>query len=101
MGITKYIHYSIDLVLVSIVLAGIRRNTGLTFNADEFHSMDARRYISKFLGLGERMYDYTVSLVRHSGYFYQRSLKDEFTDELKKNFKKKANEFDIPSARLD
>lgn len=62
------------MVLVSIILAGINRNTGLQFDTSNLSSVDFRTWFGKYLGLGEHLYDYTVSLLRTSGYFRQRNL---------------------------
>lgn len=70
----KLAHYSFDLVLISIILAGINRNTGLQFDTSNLSSVDFRNWFGKYLSLGERLYDYTVSLLRSSGYFKQKNL---------------------------
>lgn len=84
MGLGKYVHYTFDLLLVLMVLAGVRRNTGLTFNPEEFHLLDIRRWASKYLALGETGFDWAVLMVRHSGYFRQRTIRDDFTEEVRK-----------------
>ncbi|SGZ55504.1 CIC11C00000000480 [Sungouiella intermedia] len=63
-----------DLVLISIILAGIHRNTGLVFDTSNFSSIDFRRWFGKYLAFGEVCYDRVVSLLRASGYFKQRNL---------------------------
>ncbi|KAJ9101396.1 hypothetical protein QA089_002995 [Meyerozyma guilliermondii] len=74
MPLGKLAHYSFDLVLISIILAGINRNTGLQFDTSTLSSVDFRTWFGKYLGLGERLYDYTVTLLRNSGYFKQKNL---------------------------
>lgn len=63
-----------DLVLISIILAGIHRNTGLAFDTSNLSSVDFRRWLGKYLAFGEICYDKVVSLLRASGYFKQRNL---------------------------
>ncbi|KAI5958096.1 hypothetical protein KGF57_002904 [Candida theae] len=74
MSLGKLFHYSVDLVLISIILAGIHRNTGLQFDVSHFSSVDFRRWFGNYLGFGEACYDKIVSLLRMSGYFKQRNL---------------------------
>lgn len=63
-----------DLVLISIILAGIHRNTGLVFDTAHFSSADFRKWFGKYLYFGEYCYDRCVSLLRLSGYFKQKNL---------------------------
>lgn len=63
-----------DLVLISIVLAGIHRNTGLVFDTSSLLSVDFRRWFGNYLAFGETCYDKTVSLLKLSGYFKQKNL---------------------------
>ncbi|CAK7895385.1 hypothetical protein CAAN1_10S00848 [[Candida] anglica] len=74
MAFGKLAHYSFDLVLISIILAGIHRNTGLVFDTSHFSSVDFRRWFGNYLAFGEKMYDQTVSLLKLTGYFKQRNL---------------------------
>ncbi|KAI5904053.1 hypothetical protein K4G60_g3211 [Candida parapsilosis] len=67
-------HYGVDLVLISIVLAGVHRNTGLQFDVSHFSSIDVRRWFGNYLSFGETCYDKLVSVLRISGYFKQRNL---------------------------
>lgn len=61
-------------MLVSVVLAGIHRNTGLVFDTSNFSSVDARHWFGKYLDFGESCYDRVISVLRWSGYFKQRNL---------------------------
>ncbi|CUM63977.1 uncharacterized protein PRCAT00001565001 [Priceomyces carsonii] len=74
MSIGKLAHYSFDLVLISIILAGVHRNTGLAFDTSSFSSIDIRRWFGKYLAMGEKCYDSVVSILKASGYFKQRNL---------------------------
>ncbi|KAI5958408.1 hypothetical protein CANMA_004252 [Candida margitis] len=74
MSLGKLAHYGIDLVLISMILAGIHRNTGLQFDVSHFSSVDFRRWFGNYLSFGESCYDKVVSLLRMSGYFKQRNL---------------------------
>ncbi|ODV96594.1 hypothetical protein PACTADRAFT_74228 [Pachysolen tannophilus NRRL Y-2460] len=83
----KLFHYSFDALLISILLASIHKSSGLTFNTNEFNSMDIRHLLNRYLALGEASYDYLVSSLRRSGYFTQRRIRnvDDLKDSVKKN----------------
>ncbi|RLV92668.1 Nucleolar pre-ribosomal-associated protein 1 [Spathaspora sp. JA1] len=83
----KLTHYSFDLVLISIILAGIHRNTGLQFDVSHFSSVDVRRYFGKYLAFGEACYDKVVSLLKYSGYFRQSNLIYGFAQQASDRFK--------------
>ncbi|CAH6720231.1 uncharacterized protein CLIB1444_03S07316 [[Candida] jaroonii] len=74
MGLGRIFHYSVDLVLVSVILAGIHRNTGLVFDTSNLSSIDFRRWFGNYLSFGESCYDKLVSLLKYSGYFKQRNM---------------------------
>lgn len=63
-----------DLILISVILAGIHRNTGLAFDTSHFSSADFRKWFGKYLAFGEICYDKVVSLLKVSGYFKQKNL---------------------------
>lgn len=75
-----------DLVLISVVLAGIHRNTGLVFDTSNLSLIDFRRWFGQYLSLGESCYDRLVSLLKISGYFKQRSFTDYLSKETDKYF---------------
>lgn len=81
-------HYIVDLVLISVVLAGVHRNTGLVFDTSRLSSVDFRTWFGKYLAVGEFCYDRLVSLLRISGYFKQRSLLADRFAKLAKAFVK-------------
>ena len=87
----KLIHIGVDLLLVSTLLAGIRRNTGLQFDLNRLeqstiipnktsHDQDndgswhpmAKRYLVKYFSVGESFYDYLVATLGSSKYFERR-----------------------------
>ncbi|CCD25337.1 mitofissin NDAI_0F00180 [Naumovozyma dairenensis CBS 421] len=68
----KAVHVSIDLVLVSTCLAGIKRNTGLSPNLALIESQTAREYTRKYLRFGESVYDYSVASCGTSKYFERK-----------------------------
>ncbi|KAF7580636.1 hypothetical protein FOB63_004574 [Clavispora lusitaniae] len=74
MSLGKLTHYGVDLVLISIILAGIHRNTGLVFDTAHLSSADFRKWFGQYLSVGEYCYDRCVSLLRMSGYFKQKNM---------------------------
>ncbi|EDO17887.1 hypothetical protein Kpol_1043p78 [Vanderwaltozyma polyspora DSM 70294] len=70
--IGKAIHLSVDLVLVSTCLAGIKRNTGLTPKIERFENPTVREYMVKYLNFGESVYDYTVATCGSSSNFTRK-----------------------------
>ncbi|KAI8868060.1 DUF1748-domain-containing protein, partial [Ramicandelaber brevisporus] len=68
----RLIHYGIDLVLISTVLAGIRRSTGVAVATDKIKSQDVRSFIEKYLAVGEASFDIAVGFASASGYFERR-----------------------------
>lgn len=65
-------HLSFDAVLLSALIAGVRRNTGLTLRPNTIENKDAKAVIAKYLEVGEWMLDTSATLMRASGYFERR-----------------------------
>lgn len=65
-------HFSFDAVLVSALIAGVRRNTGLTLRSNTVENKDAQTFIAKYLEVGEWMLDTSATIMRASGYFERR-----------------------------
>ncbi|CAL9734843.1 hypothetical protein MOSE0_G00914 [Monosporozyma servazzii] len=79
----KLIHVGVDLLLVSTLLAGIRRNTGLQFDLNRWNPPKnkqyekdwhptAQKYVGRYLGWGESFYDYMVATLGSSKYFERK-----------------------------
>ncbi|KAJ2211185.1 hypothetical protein IW140_003312 [Coemansia sp. RSA 1813] len=66
--IGKAIHISLDLVLISTALAGIRRSTGLTIATNDPNSA-VYRTAKSYLEIGERAMDFAQPLLASSKYF--------------------------------
>ncbi|KAK7913984.1 hypothetical protein PG985_011687 [Apiospora marii] len=68
----KLLHYSVDAVLISTVLAGMRRSTGLTFQGSQImgeNNKEASKWIEKYLGVGEWVMDTSVAMAGSSSFF--------------------------------
>ncbi|QLG74103.1 hypothetical protein HG535_0F06150 [Zygotorulaspora mrakii] len=70
--IGKTVHFSIDFLLISTCLAGIKRNTGLTVKTDKIANQTAKEYMTKYLNIGESLYDYSVATCGSSSYFVRK-----------------------------
>ncbi|KAI9315534.1 hypothetical protein BX666DRAFT_2028432 [Dichotomocladium elegans] len=69
----RLIHLSADAVLVSALLAGIKRNTGLSPAVSNIENEDIRNYVTKYLNVGEWMLDNTVVFMNNSPYFTRKN----------------------------
>jgi hypothetical protein len=66
-------HYAVDAVLISTILAGMRRSTGLTpsFKTDRVagDNKETTKWVDKYLGVGEWVMDQSVAIAGSSGWF--------------------------------
>ncbi|KAI0020127.1 duf1748 domain-containing protein [Xylariomycetidae sp. FL0641] len=73
-------HYAVDAVLISTILAGMRRSTGLTPFGDGVRpsvkteriageNNDVNKWVTKYLGVGEWVLDQSVAIAGTSGFF--------------------------------
>jgi hypothetical protein len=69
----RIVHYAIDLVLISMVLAGVRRATGLQLL---YSHSDLKKYIARYLSFGEMMFDKFTSVCEMSGWFGRPGISD-------------------------
>ncbi|KAI9487115.1 MAG: DUF1748-domain-containing protein [Benjaminiella poitrasii] len=72
----KIVHYTFDAILITTVLAGIRRSTGLQPATSNIESSAIRNYVDKYLNFGEWVFDMTVAYLNHSSYFTKNNKKD-------------------------
>ncbi|RPA83486.1 DUF1748-domain-containing protein [Ascobolus immersus RN42] len=68
----KLIHYSVDAVLLSSLLASVRRNTGLQVKTDNIESGEIRNAINKYLNVGEWVIDQSTAFMSTSAYFEKK-----------------------------
>ncbi|ODV85433.1 hypothetical protein CANARDRAFT_7547 [[Candida] arabinofermentans NRRL YB-2248] len=91
MGLGRYFHYAVDLVMISMILAGIKKSTGLSLQVESLaHSSDSRSFLTKYLNFGESCLERIISLCRTSGMFKQRRI--ENSDDLRDAFKRGVND---------
>ncbi|KAI8063353.1 uncharacterized protein B0P05DRAFT_555552 [Gilbertella persicaria] len=68
----RLFHFTADAVLVSTVLAGIKRNTGLQPATDKIESEEIRKYVEKYLHVGEWAIDNSITFMNNSDYFERK-----------------------------
>ncbi|OAQ30500.1 DUF1748-domain-containing protein [Linnemannia elongata AG-77] len=68
----KLFHYAADAILISAVLAGIKRSTGLTVASNKIESKDVRSALDQYLGIGEWVVDQGIMFMSNSKYFYKK-----------------------------
>jgi len=72
MVLGRITHYAFDAVLLSAFLAGIKRSTGLTpsLKSDQVSSSpEVRKWLDKYLGVGEWVMDQSVAVMGSSAWF--------------------------------
>ncbi|PPQ91010.1 hypothetical protein CVT25_013935 [Psilocybe cyanescens] len=69
----KLVHYTVDAVLLSTVVAGIRRSSGLSPDASVIPDPTVRSVAEKFLGVGETVFDVIQATAVNSSYFKKSS----------------------------
>ncbi|KAG0017248.1 hypothetical protein BGZ80_008488 [Entomortierella chlamydospora] len=68
----KLFHYAFDAILLSAVLAGIKRSTGLTVARNKIEGKDARSAVDKYLDIGEWVMDQGIIFMSTSKYFERK-----------------------------
>ncbi|KAL1888168.1 hypothetical protein Cpir12675_006274 [Ceratocystis pirilliformis] len=60
--------------MISAVLAGMRRSTGLTFRSDKISgdNKDLNGWVDRYLGVGEWVMDQSVAIAGASSWFERR-----------------------------
>jgi len=71
--IGRLAHYAFDAVLVSTILAGMKRSTGLTFKKDALtENKDVNYWVERYLGVGEFVLDNAVAIAGSSAWFERK-----------------------------
>ncbi|KAF9434249.1 hypothetical protein BGZ76_008339 [Entomortierella beljakovae] len=70
--IGKLVHYAADAVLVSAVLAGIKRSSGLSVATNKIESEEVRGYVDRYLTVGEWVVDQGSAIMSASQYFERK-----------------------------
>ena len=79
----RVIHLGVDAILVSTVLAGIKRSTGLQsfhfhdrangrFKSDNIENKEFRGAVNKYLNVGDWVLDQSIAFMSSSSYFERK-----------------------------
>ncbi|VEU24380.1 DEKNAAC105681 [Brettanomyces naardenensis] len=68
----KLIHYAVDLTLLTAVLAGVKKSSGVEPNVDLIKQQDLNKYTKKYLELGDTLFDKAVDWMGQSSYFVRK-----------------------------
>ncbi|ORZ11433.1 hypothetical protein BCR42DRAFT_421120 [Absidia repens] len=68
----RLFHFTADAVLLSTVLAGVKRNTGLQPKTSTIENEDIRGYVQKYLNVGEWVLDNSLVFMTNSSYFERK-----------------------------
>lgn len=69
MAIGRLVHYAVDAVLLSTVVAGVRRSSGFSPKLDTIQDPTMRSVADNYFGIGERIFDMLQGTVVNSQYF--------------------------------
>ncbi|KAF9787368.1 DUF1748-domain-containing protein [Thelephora terrestris] len=73
MVLGRLVHYVADAVLVSTVLAGIKRSTGFAPDTAAIAEPRVRSVVDGFLGVGDSVFAMSQSAIVNSPYFKKSS----------------------------
>lgn len=75
MVLGRVAHYAFDAVLISTILAGMKRSTGLTpsFKKEAISkNEDVNYWVDRYLGVGEWVMDQSVAIAGSSSWFERK-----------------------------
>jgi len=65
----RIVHYTVDAVLLSTVVAGVRRSSGFTPETSAISDPTIRSLADRFLGVGESVFEMVQGTAVNSAYF--------------------------------
>lgn len=69
MALGRLFHYTVDAVLVSTVLAGIRQSSGFGIQTSAISDPTLRSLAERYLGVGEKIFNMAQASAINSEYF--------------------------------
>ncbi|KAK0539272.1 hypothetical protein OC834_000123 [Tilletia horrida] len=72
--LSRLFHYAADAVMVSTILAGVKRTSGLSPDLTKIPEGTPRDVTGKFLGFGEFTFDSLMAAAHASSYFVKPVL---------------------------
>ncbi|KAG6336358.1 hypothetical protein ID866_2715 [Astraeus odoratus] len=73
MALGRIVHYAVDAVLVSTVLAGIRQSSGFAIQTTTISDPTIRSLAERYLGIGETIFSMAQASAINSEYFRKES----------------------------
>ncbi|KAI0733492.1 hypothetical protein C8Q72DRAFT_772232 [Fomitopsis betulina] len=73
MAIGRFLHYAVDAVILSTVVAGVRRSSGFKPDTETIPNPTLRSIADSCLGLGETIFDMIQASAVNSEYFKKDS----------------------------
>ncbi|KAG2228219.1 hypothetical protein INT45_011011 [Circinella minor] len=68
----KLLHVTVDAILVSTFLAGVKRTTGLQPAINKIQNKEIRGYLESYLNFGEYVLDSAILIMNNSSYFERK-----------------------------
>ncbi|KAF8591116.1 DUF1748-domain-containing protein [Ramaria rubella] len=75
MVLGRLVHYAFDAVLLSTVIAGVRRSSGFSPDTPLLGDPTLRSVADKFLGVGETVFDVVQASAVNSSWFKRGSTR--------------------------
>ncbi|KAF8311696.1 DUF1748-domain-containing protein [Clavulina sp. PMI_390] len=73
MVLGRLVHYAVDVVLLSTVIAGVKRSSGFEPQTSAISEPTMRSVAEKFLGVGESVFEMAQATAVNSSYFKRAS----------------------------
>ncbi|KAL4066752.1 hypothetical protein V8B97DRAFT_1868368 [Scleroderma yunnanense] len=73
MALGRIVHYAVDAVLVSTILAGIRQSSGFVVQTNVISDPTLRSLAERYLGVGETIFGMAQASAVNSEYFRKDS----------------------------
>jgi len=65
----RLVHYAADALMVSTIIAGVKRSSGVTIDTTRVSEPNMRNALQYYLAAGEYVFDKTLSIAQSSQYF--------------------------------
>ncbi|OLL25033.1 hypothetical protein NEOLI_000139 [Neolecta irregularis DAH-3] len=72
MVLGRVFHYGVDAVLVSALLASIKRSTGLQVKTETINNNEIKRAMTRYLDVGEWVLNTSIAFMATSSYFERK-----------------------------
>jgi len=72
MVLGRLTHYAVDAVLVSALLAGVRRSSGFQLDTTPISDPTMRSVADKYFGIGETIFDFLQATAVNSSYWKRK-----------------------------